>query len=121
LVDLAADTGPLAEGEFSEGVTQGGKDSASAPRGTRQAVNDYTQWFAGDDTMGGSYFGYDGPGPPWNDERIHRYRFALYALDVERLDVDGEFTVPDVLAAIEGHALGEASIEGTYAIYPDAA
>lgn len=121
LVDLPADALPLTEGEFSEGVTPGGKDVASAPRGARQAANDYTQWFAGDDAMAGSYFGYDGPCPPWNDERVHRYRFTLYALDVDRCGVDGEFTVPDILAAIAGHALGEASIQGTYAIYPDAA
>ena len=121
LVDLPADAPPLAEGEFSEGVTPGGKDAASAPRGARQAVNDYTQWFAGDDAMAGSYYGYDGPCPPWNDELVHRYRFTLYALDVDRCGVDGMFTVPDVLTSIEGHVLGEASIEGTYAIYPDAA
>jgi hypothetical protein len=42
-------------------------------------------------------------------------------VDVDRCGVDGMFTVPDVLTSIEGHVLGEASIQGTYAIYPDAA
>jgi hypothetical protein len=120
LVDLAPDGPPLAEGEFSEGVTAGGKDAASGPRDTRQGANGYTQWFAGDEAMAGTYFGYDGPCPPWNDERVHRYRFTLYALDVDRCPVEREFTAQDVLAAIEGHVLGEASITGTYAIYPGA-
>ncbi len=120
LVDLAPDGSPLEEGEFSEGVTAGGKDAAVGPRNTRQGVNGYTQWFAGDDAMAGTYFGYDGPCPPWNDERVHRYRFTLYALDVARCPVEGEFTAQDVLAAVEGHVLGEASIVGTYAIYPGA-
>ena len=70
--------------------------------------------------MAGTYLGYDGPCPPWNDERVHHYHFTLYALDVERCDVTGEFTAEDVLAAISGHVLGQASIVGSYAIYADA-
>jgi Raf kinase inhibitor-like YbhB/YbcL family protein len=120
IVDLAPDAAPLAEGEFSEGVTAGGKNAASGPRGTRQGANGYTQWFAGDEAMAGTYFGYDGPCPPWNDERVHHYHFTLYALDVERCEVEGVFTADDVLAAIEGHVLGEAKLSGTYAIYPNA-
>jgi Raf kinase inhibitor-like YbhB/YbcL family protein len=120
LVDLPPDASPLAEGEFSEGVTPGGKNAADGPRGTRQGANGYTQWFAGDADMAGTYLGYDGPCPPWNDERVHHYHFTLYALDMERCDVTGEFTADDVLAAISGHVLGKASIVGTYAIYADA-
>jgi phosphatidylethanolamine-binding protein (PEBP) family uncharacterized protein len=44
--------------------------------------------------------------------------FTLYALDVERLDVDGDFTGQDVRDAIEGHVLAEASLEGTYTQNP---
>jgi hypothetical protein len=29
--------------------------------------------------MAGSYFGYDGPFPPWNDSLVHHYVFTLYA------------------------------------------
>jgi hypothetical protein len=39
---------------------------------------------------------------------------------VERCEVEGVFTADDVLAAIEGHVLGEAKLSGTYAIYPNA-
>ncbi|HEY5658046.1 MAG TPA: YbhB/YbcL family Raf kinase inhibitor-like protein [Myxococcota bacterium] len=120
LVDLAPDGSPLQEGEFSEGVTTGGKNAAIGPRNTRQGVNGYTQWFAGDEAMAGSYFGYDGPCPPWNDERVHHYRFTLYALGVASCPVSGAFTAEDVLSAIEGRVLDRASIVGTYAIYPRA-
>jgi Raf kinase inhibitor-like YbhB/YbcL family protein len=120
LVDLAPDASPIAEGEFSKGVTPGGKKSAEGPRGTRQGLNDYTQWFADDTEMAGDYHGYDGPCPPWNDERVHHYRFTLYALDIDRCPVVSGFGAPEVFNAIEGHVLGEASIVGRYAINPAA-
>jgi phosphatidylethanolamine-binding protein (PEBP) family uncharacterized protein len=69
LVDLAPDSSPIAEGEFSNSITPKGKPGPDGPRGTRQGINNYTQWFADDESMSGNYFGYDGPCPPWNDER----------------------------------------------------
>jgi len=120
LVDLAPNAAPIGEGEFSDGITPKGKAGPEGPRGTRQGVNDYTQWFAGDDSMAGNYFGYDGPCPPWNDEIIHHYHFTLYATDLAQCPVQGAFTGPDVLSAIKGHVLGSASLVGTYAIYPHA-
>ena len=78
LVDLSTDAAPITEGEFSRGVTAKGKDSAQGPRGTRQGLNNYTQWFEGDAEMAGNYIGYDGPCPPWNDELVHHYHFTLY-------------------------------------------
>lgn len=121
LVDLPADATALAEGEFSSGVTAAGKDGPSGgPRGTRQGANNYTEWFAGDESMGGTYHGYDGPAPPWNDSIVHHYHFTLYALDVERVPLDGDLTGPEVRAAIEGHVLGSATHMGTYTINADA-
>ena len=119
LADLPPGSSPIHEAEFSDGITAGGKAGGEGPRRTRAGLNDYTLWFAGDVEMAGQYYGYDGPCPPWNDERIHRYRFTLYALDLEHCPVEGEFKATDLLAAIEGHVLGEASITGTYAIFPD--
>jgi hypothetical protein len=120
LVDLAADAGAIAAGEFCDGITAKGKAGPDGPRDTRQGLNNYTQWFEGDADMGGQYHGYDGPCPPWNDTIIHHYHFTLYALDTDKCSVDGVFTGPDVLAAIEGHTLGKASIMGTYTIAQDA-
>jgi Raf kinase inhibitor-like YbhB/YbcL family protein len=118
LVDLAADAEAIREGEFSTGVTPHGKSGPAGPRGTRQGVNNYTQWFGDDKDMGGQYFGYDGPCPPWNDEILHHYHFTLYALAVERCAVEGSFTGPDVLKAIAGHVLAKATMDGTYALNP---
>jgi Raf kinase inhibitor-like YbhB/YbcL family protein len=119
LVDLPADAAPIGKGEFSSGVSTKGKPGPAAPRGARQGVNDYTAWFGGDADMRGDYYGYDGPCPPWNDSIGHRYVFKLYALDVPRCPVEGRFTGPDVLKAIEGHVLGSAAVTGVYSLNPD--
>lgn len=119
LVDLAPDGPPIALGEFSQGVTIGGKPGPQAPRGTRQGVNAYGPWFASNEKMRGDYYGYDGPCPPWNDEIAHRYVFTMYALDVPRLAVDGKFDKDAALAAMKkANILGEASLTGLYALNP---
>lgn len=118
LVDLNPSHTHLPEGAFSDAVSAGGKPGPESPMDTRHGVNNYTDWFAGAEGMSGDYYGYDGPGPPWNDERLHHYVFTLYALDVARCGVDGRFGGPEVLAAIEGHVLGSASITGTYTLNP---
>ncbi len=119
LVDLAPDRS-IEEGAFSDGVTARGKDGPAGPEDTRQGINDYTGWFAGDPDMKGDYYGYDGPCPPFNDSIVHRYRFTVYALDIGTVPVDGKFTSQDVLAAINGHVLADASIVCKYKINPDA-
>lgn len=118
LVDLPPSVGAIAEGEFSAGITARGKPGPEAKHGARQGLNDYTGWFAGDKDMGGNYFGYDGPCPPWNDEILHHYVFTLYALDYARCPVSGAFKGVDVLKAIEGHALAKASLTGIYTLNP---
>jgi len=119
LVDLSPD-GSVAEGAFSEGVTAKGKAGPQGPAGSRQGLNDFTGWFANDAEMAGNYYGYDGPCPPFNDSIVHHYRFTAYALDVDRVPVDGTFACADVLAAIDGRVLGKASIVAKYTINPDA-
>ena len=117
LVDIPNDVRAFAAGEFSNGVTERGKDQ-SGPYGARPGVNNYTDWFFGDPDMEGTYYGYDGPCPPWNDSLVHHYQFTLFATDLERCPVDGDFGGPDVRAALEGHVLAEASIMGTYTLNP---
>lgn len=117
LVDVAPTT-TIEEGSLSDGVTARGKDGPDGPEGTRSGVNDYTGWFAGDADMEGTYFGYDGPCPPPMDSIVHEYVFTLYATDLERCPVEGDFTARDVLQAIEGHVLAEASVVGTYSLNP---
>lgn len=118
LVDLPASLREIAPGEFSREVVPKGKAGPQAPHGSRQGVNDYTDWFAGDNDMRGDYYGYDGPCPPWNDSILHHYIFTLYALDVAHLPLEGRFTGPAVRQAIAGHILAQASLTGTYSLNP---
>lgn len=118
LIDLPGGARSIAEGEFAEGVVSRGRDAARGPRSTRQGINDYTGWFAGDPDMEGTYRGYDGPCPPWNDSIVHDYLFTLYALDVPTLELPDGFSGADVRSAMVGHTLGEATLVGTYTLNP---
>lgn len=118
MVDIPADTREFAEGQFSKEVTPKGK-GPELPAPLRHALNNYTEFMKGDPEQAGEYFGYDGPCPPFNDERMHDYIFTLYALDVEKLDLEGTFTGQDVLEAIKGHILDQASLTGKYTLNPD--
>lgn len=116
LIDLPASVNTVEAGQFSSEVTPCGKAGPGAPLGARQGINDYTAWFAGDPDMRGDYYGYDGPCPPWNDLRVHRYVYTVYALDTTRLPIEGKFTGAEALEAMKGHILGQASITGTYTL-----
>ena len=118
MVDIPADVREIAAGSCSDGFTAHGKQQPAGPAGARQGINDYTGWFAGDLDMAGTYFGYDGPYPPFNDERPHRYFFRVFALDVASLPLEGAFTAADVFSAMQGHVLAEAALHGTYTLNP---
>ena len=119
LTDIPSSIGELPEGKDSEGLTPKGKALGPTGYGVR-GMNDYTGWFAGDPNMGGVYAGYDGPWPPFNDERLHRYVFTVYALSVDKLGLEGKFGYADFQRASEGKVLARASLTATYAIYPKA-
>ncbi|MFS2006583.1 YbhB/YbcL family Raf kinase inhibitor-like protein [Duganella sp. CT11-25] len=121
LIDIPPAMHAIAEGALSAAVTAHGKPGPEATLDgvpLRQGINDYHGWFSGDPAMAGEYYGYDGPCPPWNDERVHHYVFRLYALDVPRLALQGRFTCADVLNAIHGHIVDEAQLIGTYTLNP---
>ena len=126
LVDIPVAMRTIAQGMLSQLVTPRGKSGPRVPftvkNGTEhqllQGINDYTKWFKGEPDMAGDYYGYDGPCPPWNDERVHTYLFTLYALDIPQLDVEGRFSGPDARLAICGHILDEAQIFGVYSLNP---
>lgn len=117
MVDIPTQITELGTGACSTGVTIGGKIDPPGPKGTRQGLNDYTQFMAGNPDMVGQYFGYDGPCPPWNDERLHHYIFTIYALDVECLLLPEPFNGHQALEAMAGHVLQQASICGTYTLH----
>ena len=116
LVDIPAHLREIPEGAASDGVTPHGKAVGPGHFG-RAGRNDYTGWFSGNPDMEGEFGGYDGPGPPWNDERLHHYHFTLYALDTDRLDLPDSFGGADALRAMEGHIVAQSEWIGSYAIY----
>ena len=95
----------------------------------RSGLNDYSYYFndypsfasvlqeqLGDasSTLGGLYSGYDGPCPPWNDERPHRYVFTVHALSVPRLDIPDDATAALAGFMVNAHTLAKASFTATY-------
>jgi len=116
VADIPADVREIAAGSCSDGVVARGKQNPSGPAGSRQGLNDYTGWFAGDAALAGDWHGFDGPFPPPNDLRLHRYFFRLYALDIPRLDLPERFTAQDVQRAMHAHVLDEVAIYGTYSL-----
>ena len=115
MADMTPGLRGLSAGQDSDKVTSGGKAPGPTDYGSR-GINEFTVWFAGDEKMRGEYGGYDGPCPPWNDERMHVYHFTVYALSVESLKMDGSFTAPQVLAVLEGKVLDKATWSGTYTL-----
>jgi Raf kinase inhibitor-like YbhB/YbcL family protein len=70
----------------------------SLPPGTREGLNDWKKT------------GYRGPCPPIGR---HRYFFRLYALDVEKLDLERP-TRAQLDEAMRPHVIAEATLMGTY-------
>lgn len=75
-------------------------------------INDYASFMK--DKPQQAFIGYDGPCPPWNDQRTHRYRFVVYALDVEKSVYLSLFNGRNALDAIDKHILAKGELVGTY-------
>ncbi|RDS81649.1 YbhB/YbcL family Raf kinase inhibitor-like protein [Dyella monticola] len=118
MANIPSECGELAEGACSEEITPRGKKQPYGPPGSVQGVNSYTDWFSGDVQMDGTYLGYDGPCPPWNDSLVHHYHFRVYALDAPRLPLDQGFSLEELRAAMAGHVLAQAELTGTYSLNP---
>jgi Raf kinase inhibitor-like YbhB/YbcL family protein len=117
LVDIPPTVTGVPQGADSRGITAHGKPVGPTKYGVR-GVNDYTGWFAGNADMAGTYGGYDGPCPPWNDAIVHHYHFVVYALNVRHLKVSGTLTGPRTLQAMRGHVLARGEVVGRYALNP---
>ena len=118
MANIPAECGELSDGSCSDEITPRGKQEPFGPPGSVQGVNDYTGWFAGDADMSGTYLGYDGPCPPWNDTLVHHYHFRIHALDTASLALNPGFTLAELRSAMAGHVLAEASLTGTYSLNP---
>ncbi|MGH2953177.1 MAG: YbhB/YbcL family Raf kinase inhibitor-like protein [Solirubrobacterales bacterium] len=114
VVDIPPDVTEVPEGAGSDGIVAGGKPTGETSFGGITGANNYTE------SMGdGTYGNYDGPFPPWNDERMHDYHFRVYALDVPSLGLEGDFKLDDVMGAIEGHVLDQGEIVASYTLNAD--
>ncbi len=78
-------------------------------------INDFASFMK--DKPASTFTGYDGPCPPWNDERLHHYHFTVYALDIATLDLKEGFTGKQAQDAIKGHILAQGEVVGTYSNY----
>jgi hypothetical protein len=117
LVDIPLRMTSLKAGADGDKLTPKGKPQMTTDHG-RRGLNDYTGFMAGNPAMAGDYAGYDGPCPPWNDQRLHHYVLTVYALSVDRLPVAGKFDGKAVLAAITPYILAKGSATATYSLNP---
>jgi phosphatidylethanolamine-binding protein (PEBP) family uncharacterized protein len=85
-----------------------------------RGLNDYTKVTAGNDATKGQYYGYDGPCPPWNDEVVHHYHFAVFALSAKKLDLPQDFDGAAVLEVIKDKVLAQGEVVGLYTQNPAA-
>lgn len=106
LVDIPAPLTKLEKGVESAGGTTP-KPAGKMQHGVR-GINSYSA----------NNGGYDGPCPPWNDERLHHYHFKVFALDVESLGLEGIFGGTEVMQAMRGHVLAEGEVVGTFTNNP---
>lgn len=117
LIDMPPSATGLPAGTDSRGVTPKGKPLGPTGHGVR-GVNDYARFFNGNPDTAGPYGGYDGPCPPGNDDRLHRYVFRVYALDAPSLGLSGAFDGRAVEQAMAGHVLAQGEAVGTYTLNP---
>jgi len=117
LFDIPGDTRGIPAAMDSQAIVKKGKSVLKTPYGIR-GVNDYAGYFAAQPDRKGIYAGYDGPCPPWNDERIHHYHFKVYALDIKSLKLSGQVTGPQLENALIGHVLAQGEAVGAYTLNP---
>lgn len=107
LVDIPVNMVSIAEGADSKQVLPTGKQIGKTAYGFN-GQNDFASF------MSGTFGGYDGPCPPWNDERLHHYHFIVYALDTDSLGVSGTFGGKYAEDLMKGHILAKGEVMGTY-------
>jgi len=114
LVDIPANVTSLKEGADSNARVVHGKPATPAAAGGVRGLNDYTKVTAANDAMKGQYYGYDGPCPPWNDERVHHYHFTVYALSLPSLDLPKDFDAAAAMDAMKGKILAQGEEIGLF-------
>lgn len=115
LVDIPAHLRSIPAGAESAGLVAGGKSIGLTAHGLRGA-NVFTTFLSSVKGMAGTYGGYDGPCPPVNDQRTHRYVVEIFAVDITSLSLSGAFTGEDVEGAMQGHVLARGATTADYSL-----
>jgi Raf kinase inhibitor-like YbhB/YbcL family protein len=118
VADIPPSVHELAEGAGGDRFVAHGKPPEPPALGAVTGQNGFRGLFEGDPDLEGTYGGWDGPFPPWNDKQVHRYFTTVYALDVDTLGLGPGFTLDEFHAAIHGHVLDEGQMVPTYTLNP---
>jgi Raf kinase inhibitor-like YbhB/YbcL family protein len=117
LVDIPPSVTSIKEGADSSAWVAHGSPATPSAAGLK-GLNDYTDVTAANDAMKGSYYGYDGPCPPWNDEVVHEYHFTVYALSVSSLGLPKDFDGPAAQDAMKDKILAQGELLANYTQNP---
>jgi Raf kinase inhibitor-like YbhB/YbcL family protein len=94
-------------------VAADSKDKSVKPIGATaygiRGINDFTSTTE-------IHAGYDGPCPPWNDERIHHYHFKLFALSTASIGDIGNLRGAQVMDMIKPYVLASGEVTGKYTL-----
>jgi Raf kinase inhibitor-like YbhB/YbcL family protein len=118
VADIPPDLHELPEGAGGDGFVAHGKPPDPPAGGAVTGENGFGGLFEGNADLEGTYGGWDGPFPPWNDEQVHRYFTTVYALDVDTLGLEPGFTLDGLREAMHGHILDEGQIIPVYTLNP---
>jgi Raf kinase inhibitor-like YbhB/YbcL family protein len=113
LVDIPPKITHLAKGAESPSFVQKGKPVGPTDHGLRGA-NVFSGFYPKDSPLAGPRGGFDGPCPPMNDAKVHRYVVQVYALDIATLGLSGVFFGEEAEAKLKDHILATGDATGTY-------
>ncbi len=113
LVDIPASITQLRTGEDGDGFVPGPRLVGLTDHG-RRGANVYSGYYPAGSPLAGPRGGYDGPCPPTNDPKAHRYLTRVYALDVDTLGLTGLFFGDEALKRMQGHVLAVGEAMATY-------
>jgi Raf kinase inhibitor-like YbhB/YbcL family protein len=118
VADIPADVHELAEGAGGDAFVAHGKPMDPPVPGAVTGQNGYRGLFEGNADLEGTYGGWDGPFPPWNDEHVHHYVTTVHALDVSTMGLAPGFSLEEFRDAIDGYVLDQGRIVPIYTLNP---
>jgi Raf kinase inhibitor-like YbhB/YbcL family protein len=118
VADIPARVHELPEGAGGDGFVAHGRLPEPPAAGAVTGQNGFRGLFEGNPDLEGTYGGWDGPFPPWNDDHVHHYVTTVFALDADSVGLRPGFTLEQFRAAIEGHVLDEGQIVPIYTLNP---